>query len=214
MPVKVIDRNISKIIEFFAILSLAFVCSIYFWLLKNDFNVETLLSAIGYAMTLTGILWFAWDRWLWKAVPRFIKQYKIENINGRWAGTYQRQSNDGDGKEHKYILEIEQTYSKISCTTYQDNKTSSVGAVCELCVFGDGRSLALVFYWEGKTTTFEQNKNFKVNSNYSGTTTLNISPSTGKSKAKLSGPYFTNRNTVGYVNVVFQGKNLKNRFED
>lgn len=210
---RVIRRNTIKTIVYFTIFSALVLGWIYFYRLERDLSPENIVSFIGYVSFVTTILWKLWELWLWRW-PLLKKISKVPDFSGRWVGTYQRVGNDSDGKSHKYVLEIHQTFSSIRCSTYQDNGTSSSAVVAEVCDLADERT-CVVFFWEGISQATETSERLRQSGNeeYRGLTKLTFSPAQrGLKKASLSGDYFTNRETRGTVLVKFKGKKLLHHF--
>lgn len=203
-----IKRDYIKVISRLAIVSFLVIYFIYFGVLKNESSFKSLCKVGSYATTATAVLWLVWNTWLWR-IPCVNAFSSVPDISGRWEGYYKRNGNGSDGKQHAYVLEIQQTFSTIWCTTYQDNQTSSAGIIAELCTLPDKRT-SVVFHWAGTRKAEEQNK--RLAPNYRGLTSLIYSKAIGEEPAKLEGDYFTDQGTTGYVDVKFVNKNILGRF--
>ena len=72
------------------------------------------------------------------------KELYCPKICGRWEGFLKR-----DGKDHKFVIEIKQTYTNISCITYSAHGHSK--SLCaELLYDQQNDCYSLVYLWEGK----------------------------------------------------------------
>lgn len=204
-----IKREYIKIISTFVVASFVVICVIYFKFIGKEVTLTNLCKVGSYATTATTVLWIVWNSWLWR-MPLVCKISSVPDLTGRWVGYYRRNGGGSDGKQHTYVLEIQQTYSTIWCTTYQDNHTSSAGIVSELCVLPDKRA-SVVFHWAGTRTAEE--KNTALGPNYQGLTSLIYSKAIGGKTAELKGDYFTDQGTTGHVVVKFVSKSILGRFD-
>ncbi|WP_416188030.1 hypothetical protein [Clostridium perfringens] len=132
-----IDSDIrKKIIIYITILSIAIILLIS--LITNAFginffplniNKETIGPAImklfTTTVTLTGILYAIFDKWLWK-VWIFNRFHNIPNLNGKWEGTYKSSYKDDNGNNFtgKSNIKIKQTWSKIEIKSLNEKSES------------------------------------------------------------------------------------------
>lgn len=201
---QLVRRKTKEIITYFSFFSVGAVFIVEFLFIGNGITVASIFSALGHVGSLIGLLWLVWNNWAWKW--KCFKKWSIPDISGRWEGYYERK--EGNGK-HKYVVEIQQTYVSVFCSTFQDNDTSSGGVVAELCEADNGMRYFFVFFWEG-TTSYREER-FPVGTSYKGLTQLQVFPQNTTRKAKLGGVYFTNRSSTGSVEVQFIGKQLQGR---
>lgn len=172
-------------------------------------DIDWASSLISFIWIVFSIAWWAFDNFLWKGkwINKGLKLNKslyCPKIGGRWEGTLKR-----DGKEHKFVIEIKQTYTNISCVTYSTHGHSK--SLCaELLYDQQNDSHSFVFLWEGKTS--KNPKGQDEPSNYfTGTTILIISDDCNS----LTGSYFTDRSpkqTKGTLILNARQDVLKNAF--
>lgn len=166
-------------------------------------------TVISITWIITSILWWLFDNFLWKckwlnSILKFSKEFYCPSIGGRWEGILIR-----DGKEHKFVIEIKQTYTAISCVTYSTHGHSK--SLCaELLYDQQNDFYSVVYLWEGKTA--KSPDGLDEPSNYfNGTTILKISDDC----SVLEGSYFTDRipkQTKGTIKLDSRHKVLKNSF--
>lgn len=159
--------------------------------------------ALGCSLTLV-------ERVLWKTpimkLP-ILENYWTPVLKGRWEGTLVR-----DKKPHKFVMEIKQSFTSISCTTYSRHSSSSAYAT-EILYNDLLKTYKLIHYWHGGTTAVQDGTG--DTNTFEGFTVLDIIIQSGKVK-KLTGSYFTNRQpkqTRGTLDLEFRQKDLKNSFE-
>lgn len=173
----------------------------------NDYN--TISTIIGIISIIFTFLWFLFDRFLWKNKTlnsnlKLSKTLYTPVIEGRWEGTLTR-----NGKKHKFVIEIKQSFTTISCETYSRHGYSA-SECAELLYDTQNDTYRLVFLWKGKTTNTEVDGADSTNYFY-GTTILNINSQCNQ----LDGDYFTDRQpnqTRGKINLTFRQKELNNSF--
>ena len=182
---------------------------------NKTINFNLVSSIIGVISLLFGALLMLFENYFWKqeVVQKamlkgpFFEQYWTPVLEGRWTGTLIR-----DNVPHKFVLEIVQSYSSISCVTYSMHSSST--AVSSEILFDDQVKIYnLIFYWQAKTTTVQPNTG--TSNLFNGFTVLNIKAESGKITG-LSGSYFTDRQptqTNGRLDLAFQQKELKHAFE-
>ena len=173
----------------------------------TDINwASTLISVV---WIFISILWWAFDNYLWKVkwinkALSLNKELYCPKISGRWEGALNR-----DGKDHKFVIEIKQTYTNISCTTYSTHGHSK--SLCaELLYDQQNDSYSLVYLWEGKTSKSPDGQDEPSNY-FKGTTILTISDDC----KSLIGSYFTDRRpkqTRGTISLDNRQDVLKNAF--
>ena len=173
----------------------------------NDINwASTLISFIWFIIS---IAWWAFDNFLWKCkwinkALKFNKAMYCPKISGRWEGVLDR-----DGKDHKFVIEIKQTYTNISCVTYSTHSHSK--SLCAELIFDQQNdSYSLVYLWAGKTSKSPDGQDEPSNS-FNGTTILTISDDC----KSLKGSYFTDRSpkqTKGTIALNDRQDALKNAF--
>lgn len=178
-------------------------------IILNIKDINWASNLISFIWIVFSIVWWAFDNFLWKCkcinkVLKLNKALYCPKINGRWEGTLNR-----DGKNHKFVIEIKQTYTNISCVAYSTNSYSK--SLCaELLYDQQNDSHSLVFLWQGKTS--KNPKGQDEPSNYfNGTTILTISDNCNS----LTGNYFTDRNpkqTKGTIILNTRQDILKNAF--
>ena len=178
-------------------------------------NYEVLSTAIGIVLLVLGFIFTLFEKVLWKAnwVQTVMKKcplisnYWTPVLEGRWTGTFVR-----DDKIHKFVLEIIQTYSTISCVTYSTH-SSSKAIAAELLFDERTNTYQLAYYWHAKTSSTQVDS---VDRDYfNGFSLLDISINEIRA-VKLEGAYFTDRQptqTHGTLSFVFEQKELKQSFQ-
>lgn len=167
----------------------------------SDISFEDVITCIGYSSPIGTIIWFLWDNFIWK-IPFIQRITKVPNLSGSWVGTYKRTSSTSDGKKHGYNIDIYQTYSTISCHTYQERGSSS-GSLCELYTKTNENIVGIAFFWECNPTP--PDLPFYGYSYMDYCDTYDVY----NGSSKLEGSYFTNKNPAqskGIIDVHFRSR--------
>lgn len=179
-------------------------------ILKITFDFAMVSEVVGILSIVFGLLLTLLEKKLWKTrimnLP-FLENFWTPILEGRWEGELER-----NGKSHSFAIEIRQSFTSISCTTYSKHSSSSAYAT-EILYDNKTKVYKLIYYWNGKTTN--TNENNRDTDRFDGFTILDIIIRSGKI-TKLKGTYFTNREpqqTKGNINLTFSQKTLKNTFE-
>ena len=209
-----IKRELFKIICYLALAAAILVNGSGAIFLQRPLTADNVFSSLGTVTLLAYGLWLIWDHFLWKC-ELCQKYFGVTDISGRWCGTYRRDNSDGesDCQDHGYALEIKQTFSSVSCSTYQDNGTASAATIADITKLPD-EDTGIIFCWEGRRAPVEMCEALKEeNPVFHGTTILSFSPKTSTGAASLSGDYYTDGGTKGIVRVQYKGKTLLRRYE-
>jgi hypothetical protein len=94
---------------------------------------KNFIESIGYAATIYGIIWWLFDRLLWKVCPSQVKRC---NISGKWAGTIHYNYMGKPGTKKASIV-IKQTFSNIKIQVKTDENISK-SIVAQWC-FDDSK---------------------------------------------------------------------------
>jgi hypothetical protein len=115
------------------------------------FSVEPLYLPfkVGFISGLVGLIWFVYDKYLWK-IPFFGMAgwlCSTPNLNGRWVGTVNR---EGENSPHEFVMEIYQTMSKMKFYTYSNNSNGE-SIVVKLVKDETGSKFKMIAYWSSRT---------------------------------------------------------------
>lgn len=211
-----INKNKNRNIVTTAIICFVVVTVIYSLLqgfsavpLTIDFLKTDLTKLISISLTVFMVIWVIWDRWLWVKISEICEKQRfpifaslfgsvyIPNLSGRWEGTYKRTTANSDGSDHKFVLEITQTASKISCCTYlqrADEPGSSVSFISDILISSNEQLYYLVYCWEKDgASNNEKDQMTRDSGAFKGTTILTFFPAAESKSKMLEGNYFTNR---------------------
>ncbi len=185
---------------------LAIGIAIVIFNVTNTSVVSTIVSSCWIVITVLASIF---NRRIWKS--KRVLKFMQNNTNiycpyiaGRWSGTLIR-----DGINHDFVLEIKQTYTSISCSTYSHHSNSNSWSA-DILFDEQKKKYLLVYLWQGKTTKSPSGKEDPTNYFY-GTTMLEINDDCDK----LTGSYYTDRNptqTKGEIYLIERQENLKNVF--
>ena len=176
----------------------------------NITNMKTLSSVITAIWVLLTFLcnWFNTSIWKNEKIIKVTKGNKkiyCPKISGRWEGHLTR-----DGKEHDFVIEIKQTYTTVSCSTYSNHSNSN--SWCADILYDEQKErYLLVYLWQGKSTRNPAGEEEPSNYFY-GTTILEINDECNK----LTGDYYTDREpdqTKGKINLIYRQEKLENAFK-
>jgi hypothetical protein len=178
-------------------------------ILKKTLDFNFLSSVVGALSILFGLFLTLLERVLWRtkimALP-FLENYWTPVLAGRWEGTLIRNK-----ESHRFVIEIKQNFTTISCITYSSHSCSSALAT-EILYDEQLGTYELLFYWNGQTSTVQEPG--RDLDSFNGLTVLNVKLDR-KRAVGLSGYYFTNRQPIqtrGKIDLIFRQKDLKNCF--
>lgn len=171
--------------------------------LGSHFRVPTTVS-------LLGVFFILYDNWLWN-IPVLKLLMAVPDMRGRYEGKiiYER---DGNFSEKNCFIEITQTASKIKVHTYFSNgmneNTSSKSLIEEIKEEDDGFFDIYLFYMNSGT------KRTGVLDYHEGANKLRFIPGLNGMGNKLTGHYFTNRQsqTRGEIEGTLISKTLQGKF--
>lgn len=141
----------------------------------NSWTISLLLSQFFFYIYQTR-LWKMWG-------IHYLFNRNIPVIDGRWEGKLKR-----EGKDHNFVLEINQTLQTVSCVSFTKNSRSR-SIVSELKINVD--STYLDFSWKGHTKN--DGDELGESNMFIGYTRLELM---NKDRV-LEGYYFTNRKRFG-----------------
>lgn len=172
-----------------------------------DVNPYLLPLKVGLMTTVIGLIWFVYDKYLWK-IPFFrVMDWlcSTPNLNGRWEGTVDR---DGENSPHPFVMEISQTMTKLKFYTYTRR---SKGESIAVRIVKDelGEKYKLVAYWRTRAANREDGSRFDE---FNGVSVMDIS--LGDNERRISDFYFTDRtpHTRGKTELKWVGNNKIGRF--
>lgn len=142
------------------------------------------ISAMGYTALIYSILWFLFDRFLWRIAPNKLKIY---HIAGNWKGSIHYFFN-GKNSTKKAEITIKQTYSSVEILMQTDESRSKS---ISTCWFFDEKKLFYIYITE---------PHFKVklkNPPQYGGAKLTVFPQ----KDRLKIEYWTSSNTTGWIDL-------------
>lgn len=134
--------------------------------------------------------WF--DKYLWR-IPIINRFLGVPNLNGLWKGTLESSyQENGANKKIDMILQIEQTWSKMKCTSIFSKSKSYSDLVC--LDFQGSRGTMLKFTYTNYSEDFAS-----ALTEFAGYNELRLDDTN-----KLSGTYYTKRNpsTRGTISLV------------
>jgi hypothetical protein len=156
-------------------------------------TVSEALSPIGIAVTITGILWWLFDRWLWR--PRVArKMHGRPLLDGTWHGTLASTHLWPDGSrvepDDDVYLVVRQRFSTLTISLHTSESSSrSMATVLE--TGPDGKGLIGHLYDNvPKPDVVERSPKHTGGS---------ILHPPAKDGAPLTGSYFTDRKTTGQL---------------
>ena len=182
-------------------------------LAMSNITLEAILKAIMrftvVVTVLTGFWWWL-ENYGWYQIPLLGKLIRDwPNLNGRWVGTIDR---DGPDSKHEFVLEVFQTLTTLSCTTYTNSGGSS-SSVAMITNSEDGQQSFLVYVWLGGTDGKVKKSKSGL---FYGTTSLKLSGFDENSRC-LNGEYWTNRTpyqTKGTLKLTFKSTKRLKRFTE
>lgn len=183
--------------------------------LGGKINYELISQIIGYVSVVLGFLLKQIEKRLWKGrimQNGFVDDFKTPVVEGRWEGVLTRNGPPDSGIEHRFVIEITQSFTAVSCVTYSKHGFSE-SLAAEILYDEDRKRYKLIYYWQGKTTNVQPGTG--DTNRFDGFTVLNVVENSNGEKL-LKGEYFTNRQpqqTKGEIMVKFVQKRLKNTFE-
>lgn len=202
-------KKLQKFATITSLWGLGIILATFNLILKKKIDFSMISTFIGIFALFIGVFLEILERYLWKTViMRFplLDNYWTPVLIGRWEGILTR-----DGKPHKFIIEIKQSFTSISCNTYSVHSHSETIAA-EILYNEQIKSYQLIYYWEGKTKNTTDNA--EVTNKFCGLTILNIQLE-NRNAVAMEGEYFTNRQpsqTRGILKMEFRQKSLKNGF--
>jgi hypothetical protein len=179
------------VITVIAILGWVFVFSVNF---TDAAQKVTLFSTV-----ISVPLWLFYEKfgWRWKYCRIWGWLCDTPNLNGRWEGTINRRDNRG---EHKFVLEISQTWTNIQCVTFSESSTSTSLTADILSTLRQD-AILFVYTTEAEVRRDINGTPLNVPMKFYVTTIVRYNP---KEKS-LNGQYYTNRDpqTRGEFNLRF-----------
>ncbi|OBP16826.1 hypothetical protein A5320_05500 [Rheinheimera sp. SA_1] len=162
----------------------------------------------GVMMSAIGLLWFVYDKYLWK-IPIFRVMgwlCSTPNLNGRWEGTVDR---DGENTPHPFVMEISQTMTKLKFYTY--TKRSKGESIAVKIVKDElDQKYKLIAYWRTRAANREDDSKYDE---FNGVSVIDIS--FDDNGILMSDFYFTDRNphTRGKTDLKWVGVKTIGRFK-
>jgi hypothetical protein len=184
------DCNTEKIYLYLAIISIILSALIGIYIKKNEaYNAITFLTLIlsGFPFTIYGLLYWLFDRWLWKI---FAKWINVVNLNGEYEGIF-KTSYDNFQNGRKFNLKIEQTFSKI-LIKFSTNSSTSESLIAYLKISGKDK-VELVYNYQN---TPKERENPTL-TEHKGTTWLIFDLST----MEFKGFYYTDKRPTNEISA-------------
>lgn len=149
-----------------------------------------------------------WRQSVWIWARQFLKF--PPDLRGRWEGTLQRRT---DSSSHGFVIEIEQTMTKLQVCTYSENNSVSESILDEIASdIQHETNFRLCYLWEGIASNLPGQSD--DSGKFMGYTILRLK-NTAKER-QLDGEYFTNRKpheTQGKIQVKWVGYELKRDYK-
>ena len=148
-------------------------------------SIPSSLLQIGTIVTIVTLFWIYFEKIGWHCRIFRVGGWlsNIPDIRGRWEGNLRR---DGEANEHKFILEITQTASKVKVSTYSAH-SSSYSIISNILFDQTEDDVVLIYTWLGSTSNPIHGHE---PGNFYGTSILRLNLDNPK---KLKGEYYTNR---------------------
>ena len=114
-------------------------------------NIIEIIDSFGYnikqfsVLFIFGIIYFFYDRYLWKIKIFKLKFSSIPNLSGVWNGQYKSSWKDTTGN---VSLHIKQTWTKIQIISYNE-KSKSYSKVASL-LYDTNKNVELIFEYENE----------------------------------------------------------------
>lgn len=114
-------------------------------------NIIEIIDSFGYnikqfsVLFIFGIIYFFYDRYLWKIKIFKLKFSSIPNLSGDWNGQYKSSWKDTTGN---VSLHIKQTWTKIQIISYNE-KSKSYSKVASL-LYDTNKNVELIFEYENE----------------------------------------------------------------
>lgn len=182
--------NVMKYIGLISVLLTSVFVTIINWLVDyiNKLSYIDLISPIS-IIAIFGfvflLVFYLFDRYLWKISKAGLKLSKIPNLNGVWKGKIQ--TNYVEGMEIDADVEIKQTWSSISIVLKTKNSKSS----SEVAFIATSKSQLIYHYFNQPSNISDKN----LHKHY-GTVFLDL-----EGNDNLNGFYFTDRDRKTQGNI-------------
>ncbi len=174
-----------------------------------SFSYEA-LSKIGNSIAIFGAGYIIFRKWLWKW-PLINLIVKYPDLSGTWEGSLQTNwKNPETGEVPGPIpmaLVIKQTFDSISCVMYTQESTSFSNAAMLYEDDGSGVQRLSYNYMNTPDTTLRGRSAIHY-----GAAVLRIINE--NSKYKLTGEYWTSRNTAGSISLAKKSSRIINSFPE
>ncbi len=163
------------------------------------------------ALTASGLFWLLYDKYLWRVgFFRFFGWLSpVPNLNGRWVGTVTRSENDDP---HPFVIEIVQTFTSFQFQTFSRNSEGkSTSAV--IMKMENANLFGVVATWSTKTKKLDGSGTKET---FRGVSQWRVElidkPGRIEDRMRIVDDYYTDRKTMGLVQVKWQSKKLLNGF--
>lgn len=182
------------------------VLAVVSWVTSGVLNLEPLKYLSGAVFVATA-LFTLWDLWLWRLAWLQLIPGVPLCVRGTWKGTLESSWVDASGQKiapKDAYLVVRQTYSVVHVTllTNESKSESSLSGVTKT----EGLSvLHYLFFNKPKM------KHEAVSRMHHGSTTLEVS---GKPARRLTGRYWTDRDTRGELDFNAHNKKIADDFEE
>jgi SMODS-associating 2TM, beta-strand rich effector domain len=149
------------------------------------------------------IAYIIFTKWLWKI--QYLQGWLIPfpDLNGTWQGWIQTSWQDGNGNipgPIPVILTIKQSFARISCVM-RTAEMESHSYLEGFCIDSENQIRRLCYSYTSKPINAVRERS----SPHDGTVLFKI---LGKSKIKLNGEYWTQRNRTGSIILSFRTEDL------
>ncbi|UEL27984.1 hypothetical protein [Pseudarthrobacter sp. L1SW] len=182
------------------------VLAVVSWVTSGVLNLEPLKYLSGAVFVATA-LFTLWDLWLWRLAWLQLIPGVPLCVRGTWKGTLESSWIDASGQKiapKDAYLVVRQTYSVVHVTllTNESKSESSLSGVTKT----EGLSvLHYLFFNKPKM------KHEAISRMHHGSTTLEVS---GKPARRLTGRYWTDRDTRGELDFNAHNKKIADDFEE
>jgi len=205
-------------INFKALIWIAVICGIAAWLtmlLINSEPVELSFASLKYvssAVIFDLFLWFLFVKWGWRfrLFQGWLVPFPV--LHGTWHGTINSMWVDEKTGERpppiSVVLVIKQSFLRVDCEVLSHTEESSSRSyAAEFLINVESGAKSLLYSYANRPRVAVRDRSPM----HDGTALLEI---ISKPDRRLLGEYWTNRGTVGEINLSFYSKDLQETFPE
>ena len=177
-------------------------------LIVTPINLWDILKQIPQAISIYAILGIIFTQWIWRWKIWQGWLIKIPDLQGTWRGELKSDWINPETKKGidpiPVVLVIRQTFSTIKCTLMTKESTS-YSTTSDINMIPTGDDLYLTYNYTNRPKAIIRDRS----AIHDGASILKIIQ---KPNRCLEGEYWTSRKTRGDISLVFESKNLTEKF--